>query len=538
MMDLMHASTPLPTLGDAVEALGDRFVIAGDLGERRTSMYSGVEFYDELRADEEYGDCLVLCAGLTGTDTTATEQRLRRAGAVALVVPGTPEVDAKDSARPSRSGPIQSLPVLTLRRGDWAELANLLRSFITTPPRSQVGGVRLGDLFGLANAVASLAEGAVSFVDAIGQVVGYSTHTEQLIDEVRQRTTLMLQEETPLALDPDYRAVLASDRPMHFPATKVDAEIGQYGRVATAVRAAGEFLGTIWVVQIDAASAPRTMQLLGEISPMVAEHLLRARERADDDDRRSSELLRTLVEDERQARSAASQLLVHPAEGCSVVCFRLDTTDEVATIRSLHRLRMLVKSLTSTAFLVAHSAIIGPQVATLVTGASPERVRAFAASVVRTDPMLVAGIGTQVHTAVGISRSYREALECAILILGSSDAPTAEPSSRLADFAEVRDRLALRQTGDVIDTLEVIVGDAAERLFDHDRRQGTDLARTVLTYLNLQQNVRATAAALHIHQNTVRYRLDVVRQEVGIELDTAPTRLWLWLRLATASPPL
>lgn len=528
MTDLTGAHRPLPTLGDALDAVGDRFAFAAVLAERRRHTYAGVQFYDEHRPDEDYRDRMVLCAGLHAGSTGSTEQRLRAAGAVAMVVPAVRDADEDEDTAPGRD-----LPVLAFRNGDWAELANLLRSLVKTPLVGHVSGVRTGDLFGLANTVASLVEGAVSLVDATGQVVGYSTHSAQPIDDLRRRTTLLLQEEIPLSLDPDYRAVLASDRPLHFA-----AEQDQYGRVATAVRAAGEFLGTVWVVQIDASSAPRTERMLSEITPMVAEHLLQARERAADDDRRASELLRVLVEDESQARSATSQLLVHPDDGCSVVCFRLDTTDEVATLRSLHRLRMLVKSLTSTAFLAAHSATIGPHVVTLITGSPAERVRAFAASVVRTDPALVAGIGTQVRTAVGISRSYREAVESAALLLSSPTDPSAERPARLAAFEEVRDRLAIRRTGDVVGTLDAVVGDTASRLLDHDRREGTDLARTVLTYLDLQGNVRRTATALHVHQNTVRYRLEVVRREVGIDLDAAATRLWLWLRLATSADEL
>ena len=54
-------------------------------------------------------------------------------------------------------------------------------------------------------------------------------------------------------------------------------------------------------------------------------------------------------------------------------------------------------------------------------------------------------------------------------------------------------------------------------------------------YLDHLGSVRETAAALHVHQNTVRYRLDVVRNDLAIDLDSPDTRLWLWLRLSVAS---
>jgi hypothetical protein len=523
MTVLAEFSDSFPTLGNMLDAIGHRLTPTGDSPPPRDRAYAGVQFYEPLRPAEAYRGCVALCAGLGAEAVSDAAALLHSAGAAAMVIADGVEIGETAGARP-----FPPLPILAFRDGDWAELATLLRSFLKTPLPARVSGVHLGDLFGLANTVSSLAGGAVSLVDATGQIVGYSTHSDQPIDELRRRTTLLLQEDTPLSQDADYRAVLSSDHPLSFA-----ADSGQYGRVATAVRAADEFLGTVWVVQIDPASSGNTERVLAEVSPIVAEHLLRARERTGDEDRRVSELLRELLEEGKSARSAAAQLLVRPSRGCSVVCFRLNTSDGVAAIRGLRRLRMLVRSLATTLFVEAHSTIVGPHVATLVAGGSAERVRAFAAEVVRTDPALIAGIGASVHTAPEIGRSYREAVETATFLLSRPDGSEHRDAPRLALFDEVRDRLALLQIGDAIRTLEATAGDAAETLLRHDRRQGTDLARTVLTYLDLQCSVRATADALHVHQNTVRYRLDAVRREAGIDLGSAPTRLWLWLRLTT-----
>jgi DNA-binding PucR family transcriptional regulator len=37
---------------------------------------------------------------------------------------------------------------------------------------------------------------------------------------------------------------------------------------------------------------------------------------------------------------------------------------------------------------------------------------------------------------------------------------------------------------------------------------------------------------LHVHGNTVRYRIARLAEDFRVDLDKPATRLWLWLRLA------
>ncbi|WP_245933298.1 helix-turn-helix domain-containing protein [Arthrobacter livingstonensis] len=41
------------------------------------------------------------------------------------------------------------------------------------------------------------------------------------------------------------------------------------------------------------------------------------------------------------------------------------------------------------------------------------------------------------------------------------------------------------------------------------------------------------AAGLHVHNNTVRYRLACLGKDFCIDLVDPQTRLWLWLRITT-----
>lgn len=515
-----------PTLREALR-LGDGRLFAAARGSRFDSRkFTGVEFYDPSTPASEYIDRIVLGAGVAPMQVTALVAELADVGAAALVL------RAPEDSDPREWTSIDHQPTLAVLRhgdGDWAQLANVLRSLLGAHSIGQVTGVRLGDLFGLADAVATLAGGAVSIVGSTGQVVGYSTHSEQPIDDARRRTTLLLQEDISITSDSRYRSLLRATEARHFPSSS-----DQFGRVGIAVRASGELLGSLWVIQIDPSHADRTRSLLQEMEPIVAQHLLRARADAGDRDQRTSGLLRTLLEDRRHARGAASQLLLRPEAGCTVVCLRVNTFDDVEAVRGLHRVLHLAISVSSAAFPGSHSAIVGPQVVTLIPGSHEAAVETFTQAMVRIDSALIAGIGTLAHDINGITRSYREAGAVAGVLMGSSRHDD-DRHIHVATFDAMRDRLAILQVGDLIEGLDATAGDSASILAEHDAAQGTELTRTVRVYLDQFGSVRETANALHVHQNTVRYRLDVVRTELGIDLDAPDTRLWLWLRLSVAS---
>ncbi len=74
-------------------------------------------------------------------------------------------------------------------------------------------------------------------------------------------------------------------------------------------------------------------------------------------------------------------------------------------------------------------------------------------------------------------------------------------------------------------------------LIDYDARKNSDLAQTLSSYLECGGNYDESAAALHVHRSTLRYRLGRIAALTGLDLkdvDTrfnlhAATRAWLFL---------
>jgi sugar diacid utilization regulator len=59
----------------------------------------------------------------------------------------------------------------------------------------------------------------------------------------------------------------------------------------------------------------------------------------------------------------------------------------------------------------------------------------------------------------------------------------------------------------------------------HDRKNGTSLMDTLRTYLDRNCNQRDTAAAMFVHQKTVKYRLEVIEKLTGLTLSEHHDRM-------------
>ncbi len=517
---------PVTTLADALHTLPDQ-LRPTDSGSTWASVpFTGVVYWEPGLSATDLTGRVVLGVGLRAGDPELNRAaaQLSSTGAATLVVRtgGAPESGVGDAR----------LPVLLLQPGaDWAHVANTLRALCAPQSRELVATVPAGDLFALANTLATLAGAAVSVVDAGGQVVGYSTHADQPIDDVRRQTTLALRETIPLSQDEDYRQVLGTDAAVYLPI----ALPGQFGRVARAVRSAGKLLGTVWVVQVDGGTAEATRQLLDATEPLVAQHLLQARNDAAERDRRTADLLHALFDDTGAARRAAAELLLPPDGTHVVVCAGYPVAGPDGRGRHLHRLLALVNTVAPAHFSRSHGAVVGHHIGILVTESDPNRVRRFAQYLTQRDRAAVVGIGRPAGTTQ-IARSHREA--AAALSAGLAPLSTLRPAdrpARVAAFDDVREQLGLMRVATVLDDLELTADDDVATLLTHDATNGSELATTLLIYLDAGQSVRATAESLHVHQNTIRYRLAVVRDEIGVDLDDPTRRLWLWLRLATTA---
>ena len=104
----------------------------------------------------------------------------------------------------------------------------------------------------------------------------------------------------------------------------------------------------------------------------------------------------------------------------------------------------------------------------------------------------------------------------------------------VVDLASVRLLDYLTATADT--TAPRLVLPRVKSAVELDRRSAGVLVATFLKYVELHLNVTATAEALHVHQNTVYYRLSRLASDTGLDprLFTDVVELLLSLKLISA----
>jgi len=139
-------------------------------------------------------------------------------------------------------------------------------------------------------------------------------------------------------------------------------------------------------------------------------------------------------------------------------------------------------------------------------------------------PNVVLAIG---NPAAGLNE-WRRALEEAeqALLLGRQ-LFGAKRVLAFSDLGVYRLLVRLRETPE----LWAFYRETLARLADYDKRQQSDLIKTLEAYFNHLGNLRATSEALHVHRNTLLYRLERIKEISGMDLDNAEEHFALWLAL-------
>lgn len=118
------------------------------------------------------------------------------------------------------------------------------------------------------------------------------------------------------------------------------------------------------------------------------------------------------------------------------------------------------------------------------------------------DPAATASYATAADVAE-LPGAHLRARQSVELLLALGRAGALAPETALAPYTLL---LSERGRGDV----QQFVDDQIGPLIDWDARRSTTLTETLLTYFDCGHSTSATAAALHVHANTLRQRLDRV----------------------------
>jgi len=536
---------PRKSLGRIVEDLGATLLEVVLSGADRADDITGIVIADSIDPPVLPPHALVLGVGLHDpADIVPMLAELGRQQAEALILKSPVATNAEMKSAVSASG----VTVLGLARGaSWAQLATMLRSLLAEGDVGMdrfetIGGIPSGDLFAVANAVAALLNAPVTIEDRSSRVLAFSGRQDEA-DAPRIETILGRQvpERISRALTERgaFRDLYRYDEPVHIPPFRLTSEESTLPRVAIAVRAGDEVLGSIWVVVREPLGEART-QALRDAAKLVALHILRVAAGADVARRIRADLMSTAFEGKAGAQGALVQLGL---AGQPVVVLALAILDKAPGPPSIAGATAVVAERGRLADALAmHLMAFHPRSAVALVGdgvyalvpvqrdepdAEERAVRIAREFLDRTGERLsaVVAVGPIVEDATGLAPA-RASADRVLRVLRTE--PRAAPIARLADvhvqslMLELRDLAQSRgdqPTGPI------------ERLFAYDRAHHTDLVGTLRAWLDAFGDVALASASVYVHVNTFRYRLRRVAQVGGIDLSDPEARFAAMLQL-------
>ncbi len=541
---------PRASLGRVLDDLGDTLLelVHGD--PERPDEIAGVAIHDPLDEPALPRNALVLGTGLRPDDAVALLPELGRQRAVGLVLRSPVTVSDALMQAADRAG----VALLALTRGaTWAQLAALLRSLLAegdvgVADAETLGGMPSGDLFALANAIGALLDAPITIEDRSSRVLAFSGRQDEA-DQSRVETILGRQ------VPERYSRMLAdrgvfgelyrSDRPLFVKPLPTGHGNFTVPRVAMAVRAGDEILGSIWAAVREPLSEERS-QALCDAAKLVALHLLRVRAGADVQRRLRADLVSTALEGGGGAREALTRLGLADQPVAVLAVGVLDAPStapsmEADASRTTERQRL-------TDALAMHLSAIHPRSAAALVGdvaygliPVPEVGPDGEQRAARIAADFLDRIGRRIDAAVGVGPVSRDIAGLAaaratanrvLRVLG-----TGHGGHRVATLADVHVESLLLELRDLVSARGDHPTGPVARLYEYDARRGTHLVETLRAWLDAFGDVIAAAAAVYVHPNTFRYRLRRLAEVGGIDLDDADARFAAMLQLRVVSPP-
>lgn len=433
------------------------------------------------------------------------------------------------------------VPLLSLSHGaSWGHLAAMLRTLMTqrNPDGARgrsFGGITAGDLFAVANSIAALLKASVTIEDRHSRLLAFSSVRES-VDSSRTQTILGRQvpaQYTRFLEDAGvFQAIYRSDGPVNvapLPAA-AGAPPEETGRVAIAVRAGDEILGTIWVASEGLSSEQD--RVLRESSELAAMHLIWQRADADVERRISDELLASVLGRGSGSAEAARKLGLRDEPS---VVFALGVGAPATAELSYADVaaeRRKVADAFATHFSFAHPRAASCRVEEVTYGVLPIATTNADVSAMRLAEEFVARVRTPLSPLIGIGRvvpvlsdlpSSRSQADRALHVLESSSL-----SGQVARFENVYAEALLLDIPR--DAVELPSGPIA-RLVAYDAEHHSSLVDTLSAWLNAFGDIADAAKATYVHGNTFRYRLRRVIEVSGIDLEDPRARFAAMLQM-------
>nr|WP_124444333.1 helix-turn-helix domain-containing protein [Kutzneria buriramensis]WKX16159.1 helix-turn-helix domain-containing protein [Kutzneria buriramensis] len=546
------AAVPPPTasigLRQLLVALGDSLVEVQTAPAGLDVEIRGVALLDPEDPPSAQPGELVLAIGARGRAAHPALRAAGRDGAAAVVV----KLDGPGQAAAlSETAAEAQVALLSLRsEARWEQVNALARAALDDAPPGQAGeGAEEGDLFSLAQTTAILTSGIVSIEDTANRVLAYSRSTDSdEIDDMRRRSILGWQgPEAYLAKLREwgvFQHLHSSDDVISIDS---HPELGIRRRLAVAIRSGDRQLGAIWVQEGSTPLSERSDQALLGAARVAALHLVRRRRERSEGLTLTRTLLAGLLEGSTGPQPLATHLGFDATRPAAVLGFSYGTAEAYGTTEAYDTAEIVaapelthteVTNLVSVHIAARHRSALVTQVDPRIYVLLPQLPRSIDIDTMR-------GWGQEITDAVRrhLGLPLRGSVGCVVPGLG--DVPEsrreadrildamagADLSTAVAALPDIQAEVLVSEVLTLLSAHPEIRDPRLTALVEHDNRYKGSLAETLLTYLNSFGDVRAAAAQLHVHPNTLRYRMRRAEELTGLDLSRPDQRLLAMLQL-------
>lgn len=512
---MIHVSALIDSLGGALL----RQIVSGHRDQISDVTLSGDPSF-------EHSGGLVLGLGIDSTAAAVDLlHRSDRTGACALILkaPFADDPDVTGLATELGIGLVELQP-----QASWTHLVWLTRSILdhsTTLAGSEIqrDPSGYGELFAFADAAAAIVSAPVTIEDADSRVLAYS-ELQDTADPARIST--IVGRRVPDRIISHFRSrgtfrrLQKSDEPIW-----VDAgPDGVLPRLIIPIRAGRELLGSIWAVDPGPVPDDQVRELTRTAS-VIALHLLRLRAQSGSARRIMADRLRAalLTPDHETG-------LRLPPGPWRVVALADIGTDEPPDYRvelweSVMRRHGWTQPLLT--------AIDGVPIAVVTEGGAPRTagswawLHALAAETSAYDSGVAVLAGRAAHTTKDLPQSRAEATELIHL------ARTGRVAAPATTFEESWHEIVLARARAALLTGPPLGEGPVQRLVEHDAERGTEYVTTLATFLAHYGEPKRAAQSLHIHPNTLRYRMKHITDLTGLDLTGTRLRLAIAIHLTS-----
>ncbi len=513
----------LSSLHEAVAPLEVRYVVEPLDEEVR---FVEVVFDIDMPLPEIAGGLLLLATSLHDPERAISSvTEAARCGFVGIVVrDGQSDLDRIKAVAAE-----YSLAVLAIREGvTWHSLKAALEDALVWSAGGAQGssGSPSEELFAIADALAVTIGGSVAIEDLGRQILAYSSLPGQRIDAVRSEGILARRVPDAAANEESYRRVLESHEVIFFA-----EDVGELARLAISIRAGNLVLGSIWAIAGEEGLSDEAGEVLREGTQLAALQMLRARSAADIDQNMRGELLRALLAGEGIFSLNAFRLGFASGEPCALLVLGsladLQSDRASAMLEVNREVRLLCRALRPDAAVSEAQGAIYILARATPGNLAEHRLANALLSV------LNRSASTEVCLAMAFGRAQPESFSNMRAQADEAFRALHSPalSRRIGSFDDLRAEILLMRIHDEFSRDTSLRHQGLDEIAKADPRYGTEVTQSLLAWFQARFDFGDAAAHLHIHPNTLRYRLRRISENGGIDLENPDVCIQLWLQL-------